>query len=108
MAVDGMQITYAEVGTTIDDIGKLRTTIESIFDDFGKSVGRVNQAGLRGKGGEGFENAYHELKATFPSFDQALEALANNYQHSKDENENLDSNITKLAESINDQMANIH
>lgn len=108
MAGEGISITYEQVGTAITDITELRKTIESIFDEFGASVGRVNEAGLRGKGGEGFESAYTSLKATFPSFDQALSTLADNYKHSNEENQNLDSQVNKLAESINDRMANIH
>ena len=72
MADDGIQITYEQVGTAITDITSLRRTIEEIFDEFGASVRKVNDAGLRGKGGEGYEQAYNSLKLTFPTFDRAL------------------------------------
>ena len=108
MADNEMLITYEEVENIISKIADLRKDVENIFDEFGASVNRTNAAGLRGKGGEQFENEFVRLKATFPTFDQALQALSNNYRQSVDSSQALDSNITKAAEAINDRMANIH
>lgn len=108
MADDGIQITYEQVGTAITDITSLRRTIEEIFDEFGASVRKVNDAGLRGKGGEGYEQAYNSLKLTFPTFDRALEALADNYKHSNESNQAVDAQVEKLAEEVNSSMANTH